>query len=105
MILSEGTSKSEEISEIDFVSKKKQVVWRGATKTNSLRKTLLKVTEKKEWSDVQAMEWTTFTALEDTSAAIPISEHCQYQFVIQTEGTSNNEKSNDAPPKNMGPGT
>jgi hypothetical protein len=74
-------------SEINFADKKRQVVWRGVSGTNSLRKDLLRVTANKEWADVQDIEWANSTAVDQvTSGAIAIPEHCQYQFVIQTEG-------------------
>ncbi|TVY17332.1 Protein O-glucosyltransferase 1 [Lachnellula arida] len=79
------------INEMDFADKKKQVVWRGALNTNSIRKNLLSVTANKDWADVEAMQWidTNSTAGNGvTSNSIPIPGHCQYQFVIQTEGNS-----------------
>lgn len=75
-------------TEVDFTAKKKQVVWRGALKTNPLRTDLLKATANKEWANVQAMQWSNSTAVadQDLSNALAIPEHCQYQFVVQTEG-------------------
>ncbi|RDL31109.1 uncharacterized protein BP5553_09898 [Venustampulla echinocandica] len=74
-------------TEVDFAAKKKQIVWRGALKTNAHRKDLLRATADKEWADVQAMGWTNSTSVtdQDMSKALPIPEHCQYQFVVQTE--------------------
>lgn len=74
-------------SELDFSSKKKQVVWRGAIKTNTLRRDLIRVTRNKDWADVQAIEWHNSTNVAAASNSITIPDHCQYQFVIQTEGT------------------
>lgn len=77
------------INEIDFADKKKQVVWRGALNTNAVRKNLLSITANKDWADVEAMQWTDTNSTAGngvTSNAIPIPGHCQYQFVIQTEG-------------------
>jgi len=75
--------------EIDFTSKKKQVVWRGAVSNNkNLRGRLVKVTEDKSWADVRDIEWQNATAVtvQDFAMQISMPEHCGYQFVIQTEG-------------------
>jgi len=73
-------------SQGDFAMKEKQVVWRGAVKTNKFRKILLRVTAGKEWADVQSTQWANVTDLKDSTTAWTIPEHCQYQFVIRTEG-------------------
>lgn len=77
-------------SEPDFALKKKQVMWRGALKTNKHRKELMKVTKGKSWADVQAIRWSGETLKSDSDAkkALSMPEHCQYQFVLQTEGNS-----------------
>jgi hypothetical protein len=77
-------------TEIEFEAKKKQVVWRGAVKTNAFRKDLIKVTEGKEWADVMGIQWRSTTELkgQDEAKSISTPEHCQYQFLIQTEGHS-----------------
>ena len=76
-------------SEVDFARKKKQVIWRGAVKTNQLRKDLIRVTAGKEWADVRGIEWANATEVKDqeSARALTMPEHCQYQFALQTEGT------------------
>lgn len=75
-------------TEVDFSAKKKQVVWRGAVKTNKHREDLVRVTAGKEWADVQAILWANATEIkaQESVKALTMPEHCQYQFVIQTEG-------------------
>jgi hypothetical protein len=76
-------------AEVDFAKKKKQAVWRGAVATNEHREELIKVTENKEWADVKAIVWAGVSELnpEDNVKALSMPQHCQYQFVIHTEGT------------------
>lgn len=73
-------------TELDFAFKKRKIVWRGAVKTNALRKDLLKATANVEWADVQAIKWDNSTSAGATSNTISTPQHCQYQFVLQTEG-------------------
>lgn len=75
-------------AEIDFAAKKKQAVWRGALATNEHRPELIRATEGKEWADVKAISWAGVSELtpEDQGKAISMPQHCQYQFVIHTEG-------------------
>lgn len=70
-----------------FADKKKQVVWRGAVKTNRLRKDLLRVTAGQEWADVQAITWSSAAKVkaQDSKRILTMPEHCQYQFTLQTE--------------------
>lgn len=77
-------------TEVEFEAKKKQVVWRGAVKTNAFRKDLIRVTKGKEWADVKGIQWKSSTKLkgQDKARAISTPEQCQYQFLIQTEGHS-----------------
>jgi hypothetical protein len=76
-------------TELEFHMKKKQAVWRGVLKTNEHRKDLLRVTREKEWADVKAIEWSSAAdpTVSDGSQPISMAEHCQYQFMIHTEGT------------------
>ena len=75
-------------SEVKFEQKTKKAVWRGAKATNGHREELLKVTEKKDWADVRAIQWSSISDLisEDQAKALSMPEHCKYQFVIHTEG-------------------
>lgn len=76
-------------AEMDFDKKKKQAVWRGAVATNGHRAELIKVTEGKDWADVRAIVWAGVSdiASEDQAKALSMPQHCQYQYVIHTEGT------------------
>jgi hypothetical protein len=76
-------------TEPDFDTKRKQALWRGALKTNQYRKDLLRMTTDKEWADVKGIKWSSATdpTVNDGTKPISMSEHCQYQFLIHTEGT------------------
>jgi len=63
-----------------------RAVWRGATVTNKLRDDLVRVTRGKSWSDVHEIDWQNGTSMEILGLSMP--EHCDYQFVIHTEGHS-----------------
>ncbi|TLD35782.1 DUF821 domain-containing protein [Venturia nashicola] len=62
--------------------KKSLAVWRGAPVTNPLRKALIDISEGKSWSDIKAIDWATQENL------LTMAEHCQYQYVVHTEGHS-----------------
>jgi Glycosyl transferase family 90 len=64
--------------------KKPQAVWRGATTTNDLRNKLVEVTKGKKWADVKAIFWDNKDNLEKDGITVP--EHCNYQYVLHTEG-------------------
>lgn len=76
------------VAEIDFDTKKKQAVWRGAVATNEHRTELVQVTANKEWADVKPISWAGVSELSpgEEVKAISMPEHCTYQFVIHTEG-------------------
>jgi hypothetical protein len=67
-----------------------KIVWRGAAGTNSIRKDLLAVTKGQEWADVEEVFWKSATELKAGSVetALTMPQHCNYQFVMQTEGTA-----------------
>lgn len=75
---------------LSFADKKPLVVWRGSTQTNLLREYLVNNTRDKTWSDIHEIEWLNMTTMmpghEELSISMP--EHCAYQFVVHTEGTS-----------------
>lgn len=74
-------------TEVDFANKKKQVVWRGALKTNNEVKELIRTTAGKDWADVSAMERQDLKGkMDGEETALPMAEYCRYQFVLQTEG-------------------
>lgn len=74
--------------EIPFRDKRKQVLWRGAVKTNTQREELMRVVEGKDWADVKDIGWKGSTEVKagDVGEAMSIPDHCLYQFVLQTEG-------------------
>jgi len=67
--------------------KKPMAIWRGATTTNDLRKKLVEVSQGKKWADIKAIDWAQKETLDKDGVSIP--EHCNYQYVIHTEGTPN----------------
>ena len=75
-------------TELQFHAKKKQALWRGAVKTNEYREDLLRVTKDKEWADIKAIEWSGAAdpTVSDGTKPLSMPEHCQYQFLVHTEG-------------------
>ncbi|KAF2435421.1 hypothetical protein EJ08DRAFT_580281 [Tothia fuscella] len=75
-------------NEPDWSDKINKAVWRGATGTNDLRKLLVEVSEGKKWSDVKEISWenSTHMAIGMDALSISMSEHCNYKYVIHTEG-------------------
>jgi hypothetical protein len=69
-----------QISEVEhglgFGSKIKLAMWRGAVKGGE------------HWADVKSIRWANARKVmgKDEGIAISIPDHCQYQFVIHTEG-------------------
>lgn len=73
-------------NEVPWEEKIPKVLWRGAVKTNEeIRGALMRVTEGKEWADVKEVTWKNRTEVA-SSAAVPIADHCGYQFLMHTEG-------------------
>ena len=70
-----------------MLEKRPQAVWRGATLSqyNSIRGDLLEVTRDKEWADVREVNWYE-EPNEESNHFIKIVDHCNYLFLIQTEG-------------------
>ena len=65
-----------------------KVVWRGTAWFNSagntaLRPNLLQVTKKKEWADVENLEWENNG--QAAKNAIGIEDFCKYKYIIYTE--------------------
>jgi hypothetical protein len=74
-------------SEVDWEKKVPKVLWRGAVKTNKeVRGALMRVTRGKSWADVNEVTWKSRVDVTAGSAALPITDHCKYQFLIHTEG-------------------
>jgi hypothetical protein len=74
---------------LEFRSKIKLAMWRGAVKSNKYRKELLNVVKGGEdWADVKSIRWANARKVmgKDEGIAISIPDHCRYQFVIHTEG-------------------
>lgn len=74
-----------------LLDKKPQAVWRGASLAifNSLRTDLLEVTNGKEWADVREVVWEEERD-DKNNHFIKIVDHCDYLFLIQTEGMAMN---------------
>lgn len=74
--------------EQQWQNKVPRAVWRGASATNELRAALLDESEGKSWSDVQEIVWMNRTTLAPGMAELSLSmaEHCNYQYVVHTEG-------------------
>ena len=66
--------------------KKRKAVWRGAGMVdfNPIRKDLLTITKDKSWADVREVFWG--QDKDENNQFIPIADHCDYLFLIQTEG-------------------
>lgn len=65
-----------------FSEKKAKVVWRGAPLTEQ-RQALIKQWHGKPWSDIEPFDW------DDPEIAkkfVIMPDHCQWQFVLHTEG-------------------
>ena len=74
-------------SEVEWEKKVPKVLWRGAVKTNKeVRGALMRVTRGKSWADVDQVIWKSRTDVTAGSAALPIVDHCNYQFLVHTEG-------------------
>ena len=74
-------------SEVEWEKKIPKALWRGAVKTNKeVRGALMKVTRGKSWADVNEVIWKSRMAVTAESNALPIMDHCKYQFLIHTEG-------------------
>lgn len=69
-----------------FAEKKPLAVWRGAL-LNKSRQKLVEVARGKEWADIEEIIW------DEEPKLLPIADHCQYMFVVHTEGTLLNQPS------------
>ncbi|KAK5941148.1 hypothetical protein PMZ80_006425 [Knufia obscura] len=67
-----------------WMEKSPKAVWRGTPHyAPEIREKLIEVTRDKPWADVE-----TVTIGEDEKHFLSLDEHCKYQYVLQTEGTS-----------------
>jgi Glycosyl transferase family 90 len=67
-----------------WAEKVDKAVWRGAITTNDLRKQLIQATKGQEWADVEAINWDNLKSMQTVALTIP--EHCDYKYLIHTEG-------------------
>ncbi|MBW0530654.1 hypothetical protein O181_070369 [Austropuccinia psidii MF-1] len=59
-----------------------KAIWRGAPMVE-LRQQLLQVSNGQKWSDIASIDWSN-----PTDAFIPPEDHCQYKYLIHTEGSA-----------------
>ena len=64
----------------EFSEKKEVAFWRGAD-SNEERHNLLKAAEGQKWADIEGVTWG------DPSKLVKMVDHCDYQYLVQTEGT------------------
>jgi spore maturation protein CgeB len=67
-----------------------KILWRGALKTNKVREAMYRITRGKKWADIEEIKWENRTEVSPASAASAISmvDHCDYQYLMHTEGRS-----------------
>jgi hypothetical protein len=74
---------------IPFADKIQKLIWRGAVTPSvapTLRQHLLDQTVNQTWADVQVLDW---SAKDDSKRnRINIEDHCKYQFIQHTAGSS-----------------
>ncbi|KAF2164653.1 hypothetical protein M409DRAFT_25047 [Zasmidium cellare ATCC 36951] len=77
-----------EHEEDEFVDKVPKLVWRGSLAVGSkdVRHGLVEHSEGKPWSDVQTLDWSNKTNIEER--LLTMQDHCSYMFVAQTEGNT-----------------
>lgn len=74
-------------NEVKWEKEVPKALWRGAVKTNKeVRGALMEVTRGKPWADVNQVTWKSRLEVTEGSAALPIVDHCNYQFLIHTQG-------------------
>lgn len=77
-----------EYEEDEFVDKIPKIVWRGSLAVGSkdVRSGLVKHSKDKSWSDVQVLDWSNKTNIEER--LLTMQDHCSYMFMAQTEGNT-----------------
>jgi hypothetical protein len=74
---------------VPFDAKIPKLLWRGALWTNKLRKKLVAATRGKPWADVEEIKWKDGSiAAEFEKLTVTTVDHCDYQFLMHTEGRS-----------------
>lgn len=72
-----------------YIDKVPKLVWRGSMAVGSghdAREGLLKHAAGQQWSDVQVLDWSNKTNIEEK--LLTMEDHCQYMFTAQTEGNT-----------------
>lgn len=67
-------------------SKIPKAIWRGATMGLKIRNDLLEASKDKPWSDIKTLDWKNKDTIK--SELLSMSDHCKYQYLIHTEGTT-----------------
>ncbi|KAJ4358143.1 uncharacterized protein N0V89_002722 [Didymosphaeria variabile] len=77
-------------NQLAWEDKVPKMLWRGALKTNKLRQTMYWATRNKVWADVEEVKWQNRTEVSagSTASAISMVDHCNYQYLMHTEGRS-----------------
>jgi hypothetical protein len=85
--IDEGISEDgENIGRIDFQSKIKQLVWRGALNPNALRGKLYNLAKGKLWADVQYINWD--VPKDVKKKVMAMEDYCKYSYLGHVEGRS-----------------
>ena len=74
------------IGRLDFLSKRRELVWRGSLMPNPLREKLFELTQGKSWADVQAINWNDDRT--KMKKLLKMEEFCKYAFLAHVEGRS-----------------
>ena len=88
--LDEAMTKISAIGQITpWSHKMRKAIWRGTQSFNpvpnpELRPNLLRVSQGKPWSDIEALKMGDRT-MEDNNNIIPIEEFCKYRYIVYTE--------------------
>lgn len=71
-----------------FTDKIPKLVWRGSLNVGShdVREGLVEHSKGKSWSDVQELDWSNKTNIEER--LLTMQDHCSYMFMAQTEGNT-----------------
>ena len=87
MAIDEGIREDgENIGPIDFQSKLKKLVWRGALNPNPLRGKLWNLAKGKMWADVQYINWD--DPKDVKRKVLAMEEYCKYAYLAHVEGRS-----------------
>lgn len=76
--------------EPSWEDKKPLAAWRGVENLAPIREDLVKAAKDKEWSDIRSMTWAGnggSGGAENKDDALTALDHCNYKFLVYTEGT------------------